>query len=887
MQILTDLLDDPSPSVLVVSGPHGIGKSTLVDAVLAEFARTPVIKLRYTPGREPFRTALDLIHGRAGLPFLDELADQLAAPADDDLAARIGRIVDRLADRLAECRDLIRPAVIVHEDVELCDPASLELCAEFLRRATLWPWSHVVVVDSAAAGRLARHPTVQLTGLDPAATAALLRETVEVPVATGVADRLARACHGNPGLLRHHARRLTPDQLAGAAPLPRRFDPPAEFVARTLDLVHDLAPGELIPLAAFDDHERIPAQVLDRLADAPEAVARLCRRGLIRAERDHWRPAEPVLPPAAMARLSGAERDLLHRRAEAGFAAIGDEPAALLHRCRLGPLPPETADRLIMLAVARYGRGDLDRAARLLARALDQPRCAESPGFRALRARVLLEQGYARAALAEAAAGLRAGPDPRSELWLRVTGLAAAVLAGVDEPTFLTADDIPPRYAEPAEEHAWLALHAAHLLALTGATREARLVLGRADVPPTATAELAALRRIVAELITGGTSLDPADLSRLAAAPAEPGRRASASLTAGIAGLLVAGGRVKTARRLVGQVLADPNRHTVLTVVHLTSALLAIDLWEGNYQVAERRLQELERSYPASAGLAPFVGPNVRIRAALDRPYQPTQAAKLRPRLSGTPAVASFDADLGFGHLVAGRYESAAICLDAALRAGQPLHQGRADVLADLVEALVALGRPGQAAAAVRRAADRAAERDCPRTAALMARCHALTADHDAVAAAGERALDLCTEAVPDLDRARTLIATGRALLMTGEVAAAQPWLGDGRELMSHLGLSGWVRHVDGLVRPQPQVVVPQRSDDPWRRVVRERDRSLLTGVAAGLTHEQLARDGYISRRTVANRLKALYELAGVTSKSELTALILRNPPPWIADRRS
>ncbi|MFC7621739.1 AAA family ATPase [Microlunatus sp. GCM10028923] len=883
-QVLTDFLNVPEPGVLVVSGPYGIGKSTLVDAALTEVGAT-VTKLRYTPGAEPFRTALDLLHGQPARPGLADLIELLQTAAGDRTAGT-GMIVDRIGDLIAgqsaTWAEPDRPAVIVHEDLELSDPATLELCAEFLRRASLWPWSHLVVVDAAAAGPLSRHPTVEISGLDDAGIRAMLQDTVGTPIAAWVADRLGQVCHGNPGLLRAYARRLTPEQLAGAAPMPQRFDPPAEFVARAGAAIAPLAPVDLAVLAVFDHQHRVPAAVLERVADDPAAAERLSRRGLIRPDRDRWRTADPLLAAAARGRLSSGDQDELDRRAEAAFAAAGDGPAALDHRCRRAEAAADDA-ALLELAVGLFQQGELEAAARLLDAAADQPRYAESARFRALRSRALLEQGYAASALAETTTGLRSAPDPRSEFWLRITGLEAAALTGADDPAILSADRIPPAYAEPAEEHAWLRLRAAHLLGLTGSAEEARLILERFDRPPGASAELVALHRVVAALVTAWDRPAEADLDLLAAGVPDGARPVPVSLIAGIADVLVAGGRPEAARRLVGAALADPGRHTVLAELHLTPALVSIDLWEGRYPVAGRRIRELERLCPAAAGLPTLAGAEVRVRAAQGQDDQPQRAATLRSRLPGSPAVAPFDADLGYGHLVAGRYQAAAICLDAALRAGHPLRQGPAEVLADLVEALVALGRTDQADEAVRRADGRDHEPGCPRTAALLARCRALTATPEHAAAAGDRALDLCTDAVPEVDRARTLIAQGRVLLRCGDGTRGLARLRDGRELMGHLGLDGWVRHVDRLVRPRSEPTPATRPADPWQRVVRERDRTLLAGVANGLTHDQLARSGYISRRTVANRLKALYELAGVSSKSELTALIVRNPPPWIS----
>lgn len=908
VRTLTGFLDARESGVLVVTGPFGIGKSALVSAALAEAGATPVT-LRYTRGTGPYRTALDLLHGSAGALDPTEPIELLRRAAADPVRADAGRIVDRLAGFLAERSVRLRPVVIVHEDVELADPETQRLCAEFLRRAGLWPWSHLVLIDSRSASVLAGHPVLEVGRLEHAEVRALLRETVRAPVAARVAHRLAEACDGNPKLLRAYAWQLTPEQLAGAAPLPRRFAPPVETTAREAETIKDLGPAELTALALFDDHRRVPWPVADRVAGDPARVARLRRLDLIFADGEHWRPAGPTLGAAAKARLSAADQDRMQQCAAAAFRAIGDERAALLHECQLRVQPAETAEELIGLACADHERGDLESADRLLDLAAARPGFDVSARFHAIRARNLLEQGHLRAALAEVEDGLDRPLDPRSEFWLRVTGLEAVMLLGEDDPGLLSADWLPPGYPEPAGEHAWLTLRAAQLLGMTGAVKEARLVLERSGLersglegsglegsglegsglewpgPEWPGDDLAApgtagLHRAVEGLLAcweqpTAPAPDPAGLDPTAAARPVP-----VSLIAGLADVLVTAGRSGEARRLVGRVLADPSRHTVLTDVHLVSALVSIDLWEGRYQVAERRIAELERTRPGAADLPPLAGAAARVRAAFGHPDPAERVARLRPRQPGAPVVAPFDADLGYCHLVQGHYGSAATCLDAALRAGQPLHQGLAEVLADLVEALVALGRTRQATEAVGWAARRDLDLGCVRTAALVARCRALTAEPDESAAAADRALELCGDAVPAVDRARTLIALGRVRQRAGDPAGAEDLLRDGRDLMRHLGLAGWVDHADRLLsRPAPPAPAPV---DPWRQVVRDRDRTLLAGIAAGLTHDQLARSAYVSRRTVANSLKTIYELTGVQSKSELAALLRRNPPAWV-----
>jgi hypothetical protein len=896
-QILADFIAAPEGRVLVVSGPAGIGKSSLVEAVLAE-ADVEITRVRYTPSDEPYRTALDLIHGFGPQRFTKRDGNgavrrfrSLVLP-DDGRAVDCGTVVDRLSALIGTVsRGVRRRSVVVHENFHLSDPATIDLCCETLRRADLWPWLHIVITDSSLAERLSRHPTVELGGLDHQSCRSLVADVTGMPVASSVADGLRRLSNGNPTLLRSLALEQSPDQLAGAAPLSPELSPTGEAARWVAERADGLAPADLALLASLADHRRIPSQVVVALGpDAGSAAGRLEQRGLLRRDPTGWIVLEPLVAAWAGTQVGPAEREAWHRRAAEAYDNADHPAAALGHRSRLPDEPAETYQRLTAVALRQLAEGDCDAAARLLDAALHGSPSGSTAELHALRARARLEQGFVAAALADADAGLASCSHRRTELWLRVTDLEARCLRGEYDPSPLAADRLPGRYATPAGEYDWLLLQAAQLNATLGALTEASAILDLVDLDSDAPPTLRRVRDVVAALIAvrlgdSGTASAVGLLRGGLPDDAPPGLSA---LVADMADVLLAAGEPRAARDLVVPHLTDPRRHSLLAEVNLTARLVAVDLWDGRYSIAERRISELVHRYPPAGATLPLAGATVRVRAALGQPAGADEAVALRSRQPSAPGVAQFDADLGHGYLITGDPNRAATLLDGALRSCAPLRQPAAAVRADLIEALIILGRREDATAALRRTASRDLDPGSARTGALLARCRALTAPPEAVGAAFDQALELCTDEVPEIDRGRTMIARARSALAAGDRDRGLRELRAARDLMSLLKLDGWVRHIDRLAQAHaapPLVLRAPAPDDPWRGVVREIDRELLIGVASGLTHDQLARNSYVSRRTIASRLKTLYELVGVASKSELVLLVMRQPPSWMDDQ--
>ena len=451
-----------SGRVIVVEGPAGIGKSSLLAAVAggAEAGGVAVLRARGGPleydaawgiARElfaPLRASAawsELAVGAAALArrALDADAAEPANAGDAMHAAAHGLtwLASNLADR--------SPALLVVDDVHWADAPSLRWLAQLARRLdglALGLLCAIRAGEPAAAPDLlaellaaAPEPPLRPRPLGPAAAEALVAERLPGAEAT-----FAHACHavtgGNPFLLGALLSHLAGE---GVAPTPEvaarlsAFGP--EQVARNVERQLARLPTGAAALArAFAVlGQRAPLRHACRLAEIdPATGARLADRlraiGLLAGDRDRLALVHPLIASALAASLQPGERSLWHARAARLLERERADPETVaLHLLHAEPAAePATVAVLCAAADRAEARGAPESAAAFLRRAL-----AEPPPDRAGEAAVRAGLGLALAAnlhpdaprlLAEAVAD--ATPAQRGELALR--GARALALDG-------------------------------------------------------------------------------------------------------------------------------------------------------------------------------------------------------------------------------------------------------------------------------------------------------------------------------------------------------------------------------------------------------------------------------------------------------------------------
>jgi DNA-binding CsgD family transcriptional regulator len=212
--------------VLVMSGAAGVGKSALLEFLVAKASGCQVVRAAGVPDEAyiPFAGLHQLC-----TPLLHRL-DRIPAPQRDALGTafglRPGSAPDRLLLGLA-VRSLLtvaadeRPLVCVIDDAQWLDRTSAQVLAFAARRLAAEPVALVFAVrDPADDQSLGDLPQLVLDGLRPEDARELLAAALPGPLDERVRDRIVAETGGKPLAMLELLRGLTYVELAGGFGLP-------------------------------------------------------------------------------------------------------------------------------------------------------------------------------------------------------------------------------------------------------------------------------------------------------------------------------------------------------------------------------------------------------------------------------------------------------------------------------------------------------------------------------------------------------------------------------------------------------------------------------------------------------------------------------------------
>jgi DNA-binding CsgD family transcriptional regulator len=231
---------------------------------------------------------------------------------------------------------------------------------------------------------------------------------------------------------------------------------------------------------------------------------------------------------------------------------------------------------------------------------------------------------------------------------------------------------------------------------------------------------------------------------------------------------------------------------------------------------------------------------------------------------------------LGFLELSLANFAEAHAHLEPAVRylgrmgAAEP---GIIPCIPDDVEALVALGRAGEAAPLAERLLKQGEALDRPWARAVGWRCRGQALAADGELEEARHALDLAVKehrSVPQpFELGRTLLVLGQVLRRTKQKRPARESFERAKDIFVELGAPLWTARADSeLARIGGRA--PTRFDlTPTERQVSEL-------VATGLTNREVADAMFISPDTVQANLKRIYRKLGVRSRTELAAKVGR-----------
>ncbi|MFE2141523.1 ATP-binding protein [Streptomyces sp. NPDC059456] len=865
--------------VLLLHGEAGIGKTALLDHAAERAHGVRVLRV------EGIESEMEMAFGglhQLFLPVMD-LVDALPVPQAAALRSVFGLSGDGVRDRFGIGLAVLTllseaaadgPLLCLVDDAQWLDQPSVDMLAFAARRLRAEGVVMLFAVRDGAPGAVVKGlPRMPVDGLDRAAAAELVPDLPPY-----VVDRVIEEARGNPLALIELSAALTPAQRA----------------------------GRLGPSALPDAAAGLPSRLQDGFREQIRRLPEAARTVLLVAAADDTGDLTVVL--RASGRLGAAVEDL-EPAERAGFVLLSGEVLRFRH-----PL----------VRYAAYQGAPLVRRIavhRALARALGEAGHAHRRAWHLAAASTGPDEGVAeelervaewadsRQAMASASAAYERAAqltaDPRARARRLVSAAQRAADAGQDERCGALADRVPQPLDDPGVAADFARARAVVELGFRRPATAARILVDSADLTGAERPEMVAsllTDAVHAAFCAGDAALIEEVALRSPALPVlavpaglfggdVPGGLAAARALAdapadGVMDRLMTGiylqvtGAHREAREAAAGVVAHCRDQGVggwlPTALHL---LVRTELSLGHLDEASARAVEALR-LAESHDLAHRAA---HLRAALAMPAAVRGEEERVRELTGEALEYTRPRGVGRGTADAlwarGVLELGLGRADAAL---EQLEAARAEVvhpllclplLPDLIEAAVRAGRPERASEAARLLGEWATALGEDSLAAPARRCLALTGPDGEAEGHFLAALAL-HEGGSDHDRARTALLYGewlrrlrrqidardplRAALDGFERLGARPWADRARtELAAAGGQTGLTAPEDGPIG----VLSPQ-------------EREVVRLAAAGASNREIGARLFLSPRTVGHHLYRAFPKLGVSSRTELSALL-------------
>lgn len=897
-QVRTLLDRDDGPAGLVVEGDIGAGKSTLVDAALDLASSTGHDRLVARPadgeeglafvGLRDLLTSSFLRHGeRLPPPQRTALAAALLLQDAGEAAPEpgaVGAAVLSLLSHAVSCAE--RGVLLVVDDVQWLDRASGRALRFALRRLDGLPLAVLVTTRPGGTFDLLKAERMELGGLTLGAVHHLVQDRVGVSLARPALRRVHEVSAGNPLYALEIVRDMTSRRAAGASE-------PARVPPTLVELVDSRLTGlsrpvqRLLGVVAAAGRATVPQIVEVNGSDVALALSEALDAGVLVVDGADVRFAHPLEAVRVYAKLLEPERQRIHARLAATVIGRPDEHARHLALSVAGP-DEKVADAIELAAAGTLARGAVSTAALLYgeARRLTPAPESQTADRRALEeawchflAGDTRESGYRLDTLIARA--------PSDELLADAMTKRGRLLLFTDQ-----LDDAGTLFDDVRRlEGATLAAQAA---AAEGSTWVTLLSRGPVDVVAaraTAAAGLAErmhdpARRAEAEAVAGLARVlrgDPDGLAQIDRAARRVGRvdfaRAMQHPRFSLAIASAHTDRLEQAERSLiwlrdraGE-LGDESSAT-----RVLFGLAYVCLLTGNWGSAEEWVTQGERAADET-GQQPLSGMLLMSRATLAayRGDVETVAAASGRGVAGRLAL-----DLARGHLALSLGDAASAYAAVAPVVARCWDSGYAEPGAmrfavEEVEALIGLGRRGQAVAQLARLEDAARATRRHSVLAGAARCRGLLAVADGgppdarstsrATAAFETALHHHGYAPMPFERARTLLAYGAVLRRARQKRAARDALREAHRAFDALGAAAWA----------------QRAGDEAARIggrtpaggLTETERRVVELAADGLSNVEIARRLFVTTKTVEGHLSHAYVKLGVRSRAGLARALV------------
>ncbi len=901
---------------VLIEGGAGIGRTALMRLVAPSPATFSVVHAACDPGELnlPFGLVSQLLwRARTHIASAAAAADRLNA---DEPPARVGAwLLD-----IVYAAQASQPLALIIDDLHWGDPESVEALGYMLRRLdsarvlTLlsartqhrapaeWvagPGGHWRrLIDDRQFGQ-----RIQLHGLTAEQVAELAARFGHGVIPLATAERLRQYTAGNPASLRAL---LTDPRIDCLTRADQPFPAPGSVTAQVGSLLMTLAPASrdlLDALAVLD--AKCPLGLAARVAGVPDPVAAL--EPLVRAEIVQWWPEDPVTPvqvwppvqrDAVYQRLTPGRRRELHLAA----AAVVHGDARWAHRVAAvgGPDGP-LATELEAAAARVLGDGDAERAGTLLLWAADLSDDWTVYERRLLvaAAQLIWSSSFGRAeALQPRLTDCAAGPlrdlilltlSPDEGQAIPVSALLAAALSvdaacGVDEG------------ARMAQAAARVALMAAHTHADRSDSRARGTIAGQVLAVKGLDRETRMMAECLAAEAAGRWHVDSALLPAMESASAGSAGADDASRP-GDAILLWRRGAWRARTGHLSGAAADlaaalrlsrgPGELDVAANTLLAYVQYHLGLWTSATETVEHAIAlALSRgatwSYTKAHAVAACVAAS---SGMLEVAEDQLRTCRRWWTTVGSAADVMFPAVAG-ATLAQSKGDYAAMLAALEPLSGMLHDTDRMDHDSELwwllqVEALIGTARLDEAAATV-------AERDAAGSRPYLRAGHAWLAgwlahergDLDAAQAiyADALSIEIPHDDVPLL-RARLEHGYGLLLLTQHRRRPAVNWLRSARDRYRSLGAAPFLARCDAdLTACGLRAIAADPDAAGLRSLLSGQEARVARLVAQGMTNQEVARQLYVSTKTVEFHLSNIFTKLGITSRRQLNGGLAAKP---------
>jgi DNA-binding CsgD family transcriptional regulator len=887
--------------VLVVRGDAGVGKTALLEHVLASATGTRLLRAQGVESE--MELAFAALHQLCG-PLLELLPDlpapqraaletifgHRAGPAPDQFLVGLA-VLSLLAGAASE-----QPSICLVEDAQWLDRASAQVLG-FVARRLRAESILMVFVTRAPRGELPvleGLPQLEVAGLVDSDARVLLGSMTSAPLDRRVVDRILAEARGNPLALLELPRGPAAEQLVGRArtrgrePLSSRLQ--ETFLARAAELPDQ---ARLLMLVAAAEPMG-DAALLWRAAhqldiDGDAASADEFKALLTIDDRVTFR--HPLVRSAVYQGATVADRRRVHRAIAEVTDALADPDRRAWHRASAATGPDEAvAEELELSAERAQSRGGLVAAAAFLQRSVA---LTEEPSLRVRRAR------------AAARVSLHAGEFD----------LAARMLTLVE--TAATEDD----------QTAHALLLRAQLAFASGRARESiRLFMSAADqlqeLDPTVARETY-LEAWAAAVFAGEPGGDTSLLAVSAAAARLP-----QVADPGPAGVLLEGlskciteGRVAAApllRRSMdffaspdlsvedslrwGWMMGSPpsllwdekalrqimqrqidlmrGAGALARLPVLLSSLAIVAAWRGDFAGAAAAKAEMDAVVEATGTrIAPYGA--MLVSALRGRTEEATTLFDTVIEEAGTVGQGFEVQFTRWTRAVllngVGSYELAFAAAEQA-SAEQPELLVSAWALPELVEAGVRSGHEAAARQALERLAEAAAAAETDWAWGAEARSRALLSEGDEAEGCYRTAVERLarTELRPELARAHLL--HGEWLRRQDRRSEARDALRSAYALFDAIGMEAFAERARRELLATGEKV--RRRTEETRTDLTAQEQQIATLAAEGRTNQEIGERLYLSTRTVEWHLRKIFAKLGITSRRALRGAMPGPTPP-------